>query len=196
MSPFRQFLLLPLLAAALVTSAGCDFSEDDDPIFVDSDIVYVDFSLDSDDYVLNSEGLVATFESSDIDDDDEREAVEDALAGADEGALVLLYVEGSLLFGDGAEDTWAALPVTQAYEAVGDDGVPYVDYTVTYSYSYGDSDLYLDALSSAVLDFDTIFPEDRIDFRLVAAPASRAVALAGVNLRDYEAVRQAFALPE
>jgi hypothetical protein len=194
MSPSRAFLLaLGLGALAL---GGCDLYDDDDGGFDDPGLeaVYVDFALDRDDYFLSEDGLVASFESSDINDSDEREAVEDALLGADEGAIVLLYVDGSLLFENGG-GTWTALPVTRAYEAVGDDGVPYVDYTVTYSYSYDDGDLYFDVFSSAELDFDTVLPGE-IFCRLVTLPAFGLRANAGLDLTDYEAVRQAFALPE
>jgi len=196
MSPLRHRLRPLTVAVVLAALAGCDFSDDDGPIIGDSDVVYVDFSFDDDDYVLNGDGLIASFESDNLSDSGERRAIEDALAGAMEGALVLLYADGSLLYGASGEGTWAALPVTQAYEAVGSDGVPYVDYTVTYSYSFDDSDLYFDATSSAQLDWSTAFPS-RLDFRLVTAPAY-AFARAGsrVDVRDYEAVRQALALPE
>jgi hypothetical protein len=194
-SPLRR-LLGALALAALLPLAACDLTDDDGPIVGDSDIVFVDFSFDADDYVLSDDGLIASFVSSDIDDDDEREAIEDALAGAADGALVLLYVDGSLLFGSGAEGTWAALPVTQGFE---DPNEPFVSYTITYSYSYDDADLYFDALTSAEdppLDWSTVFPEDQIDFRLVTAPASAFATAGAIDLRDYEAVRRALALPE
>ena len=196
-SPRRMRRSLTALAlVALLSLAACDLTDDDDgPIIVDSDIVYVDFSFDGDEYRLSEDGLIASFESDDIDDRDERDAIAAALSGAADGALVLLYVDGSLLFGDGGDGTWAALPVTQAYEAVGSDGVPYVDYTITYAYSFDDADLYFDAFSSAQLDWEDAFPS-LIDFRLVTAPASAFATAGRVDVRDYEAVRQVLGLPE
>src|SRR5690606_36772564 len=197
MSPFRQRPLRPLLAALglAVVLGGCDFSDDDDDVIVGPDVVLVRFSFDGDQYQLSADGLIASFESDAIEDASERRDVQDAVAGAADGALVLLYVDGGLVF-DGGEGTWAALPVTSAYEAVSDDGTPYVDYTIMYACSCDDADLYYDAFSSAQLDFDTVFP-CVLDFRLVVAPASAfAVAGAEVDLRDYEAVRRALDLPE
>jgi hypothetical protein len=201
MTPIRTSPRRPRLAAlalaALLPLAACDFSDDDDgPIVGDSDIVYVDFSFDGDEYRVSEDGLIASFESDEIDDADEREAVQDALAGANDGALVLLYVDGELVFGAGGAGTWTALPITQAFENPDE---PFVDYTVTYSYSYDDADLYFDAFTSAEdppLDWSTAFPS-RIFFRLVTAPAyAFARAGAHVDTRDYEAVRRALALPE
>src|SRR5690606_42019723 len=95
MSPFRQRPLRPLLAALglAVVLGGCDFSDDDDDVIVGSDIVLVRFSFDGDQYQLSADGLIASFESDEIEDASERRDVQDALAGAAGGALVLLYVE-------------------------------------------------------------------------------------------------------
>lgn len=196
MSPSRFLLLLAVLGS-VVALGGCDFGDDDDFIpDTGSEAVYVDFSFDGDEYIPSEDGRIASFESSQISDADERDAVEDALAGADEGAIVLLYADGSLLFENG-EGTWTALPATVGYENVGNDDVPYVDFTVTYSYSYDDQDLYFDAFSSARLGelFDDILPS-QLDFRLVTLPASELRVNAGLDLNDYEAVRRAYALPE
>src|SRR5690606_13834675 len=101
--------LRPLLAALglAVVLGGCDFSDDDDDVIVGSDIVLVRFSFDGDQYQLSADGLIASFESDEIEDASERRDVQDALAGAADGALVLLYVDGGLVF-DGGEGTWAA----------------------------------------------------------------------------------------
>lgn len=190
-----RLLPLSVFALAVLGLVGCDYNDDGDDNFLDdSDAVYVDFSFDRDNYQLSENGLIASFESSDIESSAERNAVEDALLGANDGALVLLYADGELVFENGA-GTWTALPITVAYEATDTGGVPYVDYTVTYSYSYDDGDLYFDVLSSAALDFDTVLPQE-VFCRLVVAPADALLGKTGLDYTNYEAVRRAFNLPD
>lgn len=197
-----RLVLAAFLALPLILTSGCDIYEDDEDELDDDDIAVVEFSFDGDDASISEDDRIASFDTDDVTSSSDRAAVEDALDGADEGAVVLLYADGGLLF-EGGEGTWTALPVTRGLERLDTGGAPYVEYTLTYSYSYDDADLYFDVLSS--IDLDTLTDEEyavavpgQIDLRLVTVRegAFLEAQAAGVDFQSYEAVRRAFALPE
>lgn len=201
--------LLSLLAfAALALSAsGCDTTD-----VYETRATYVDFRLDTSDRdnVISADGRVASFDDRDVISSDDQARLRSALARAGDGALVIAYVNSDLLF-DGAStgQTYSALPLTRGYEAfIDSDGdgtldTPLVDYTVSYEYSFDNEAFYFDVTSSAELlqlpveTLDVLIPA-AIDFRVVTLPASAALGQAGarIDLRDYEAVKAAYGLPD
>ena len=195
---------LALLAALLPTLAACDsYYDDDDDVFVR----VVDFELDTDGYDLSGDGLTASFDTDDIQGNADQDEVEDALRLAGDGALVLLYADNELILDvETTGQTYTALPVTKGFEAVDDDGLPFVDYTVTFTYAFDNEDLYFDVISSAALDFDTLFDAlgvgGEIEFRLVTLEAdvfaakTAGLGKTGIDLRNYEQVKSVFGLPD
>ena len=201
-----SLLSLGLVAALALGASACDSYDDDDdgPGY---GVAVVDFDLDGDDFELSADGQVASFASDDIASDRARDDVREVLRNAGSGALVMLYADNSLIL-EGTEGSYTALPVTVGQEilVVGEEGQDDVTtLAVTYSYSFDDADLYFDVLSSTplaasgddVISFDDFLP-NRIDLRLVTVPADLYYGKAGarVDLRDYEAVKQAFNLPD
>jgi hypothetical protein len=94
-----------------------------------------------------------------------------------------------------------------------DTSIPVVGYTVSYEYSFDNDDLYFDVVSSAPATdfdsdprvlFDSVVPQraengpDRLNFRLVTIPSDRyySQGAARIDLRDYEAVKRAYNLPD
>ena len=201
-----SLLSLSLVALLALGVSACDTYDDDDdggPYGV----TVVDFSLDGDDFELSDDGQVASFVSDDIASDRARDDVRLALRNAGSGALVVLYADNSLILA-GTEGSYTALPVTVGQEILvtGEEGQDDVTtLAITYSYSFDDADLYFDVLSTTplaasgddVVSFDDFLP-NRIDLRLVTVPADLYYGKAGarVDLRDYEAVKQAFNLPD
>ncbi|MFN3596874.1 MAG: hypothetical protein ACK41D_06350 [Rubricoccaceae bacterium] len=194
MRPLLRSLPAAALAAALFVAAGCD------SYVQRSEVRVVDFSLDGRAYTVSTDGRVATFESDDITNTARRSAVRSALATAGDGALVLLYADNSLVLDVTPGQSWMALPVTRGFEAVDAAGVPYVDYFVTYTYAFDNDDLYFDVVSTAQLstipaaELDLVIPR-RIDLRLVTIPAG-SILKHHVDLKNYEAVRAAYGLPD
>ena len=197
---------LPLLAAlGLVVSIGaCDNYYDDDR----GDVVVVDFTIDGDRYVTSEDGLVASFSTDDVESASDRDGLRIALREAGDGALVVAYIDSELVLDvEGTGQTFSALPLTRGYEGqpilVDEDGdgtpeeIPYVDFTVTYEYSFDNEDFYFDVSSSAPLEWGDFLPRE-IDLRVVSIPADVYYARAGarIDMRDYEAVKQAFNLPD
>lgn len=177
-----QILLVGLTLAGLIITAGCDYSDNDDIVVVGNDIIVRTFDVRAGELDLNSDASIASYQR------DVPELTPDVV---DDGA-VLLYVDNSLFLGSGASGTWALMPFT---EGVDFDDDLIVDYTLTYQYSFDLGDLYIDIIASATeFDFSSFFGE----FRLVMIPGDLFVgnARAGVDFSDYEAVREAFALPE
>ncbi len=215
-------LRLSLLAlAAVVLFGACD----SDPYYEDTTLrVFVsDFSFDADDYVVSDDSKTATFDARDAFVN--RGDLDDALATAGDGALVMLYIDVELVSDvDGADNgTYAALPLTRAFEEVvlnDDDGtgnttVAVVGVTASYEYSFDNQDLYFDVVSSAPSTdfagsprglFDFLKPQrvgggsSDIDLRLVVIPQdlyyANAQAGARIDLRDYAAVKAAYNLPD
>ena len=176
----RSVLAATALAGILVFSAGCDNYQD--IVVICNDIIVRNFSIDGDDLDVSDDGTIGSYN---------REVSELNSDVADDGA-VLLYADGELLFGSGGSGTWTAIPVTVG---VDEDGDEFIDYSLTYSFSYDIQDLYIDLIGSSPLDFSTL---PRTDFRLVMIPGNLFVgnAKAGIDYTDYEAVRRAYELPE
>ena len=205
---------LTLLALALpLVFAACDTYE------TRRDVSVVDFRLDALDYVVSDDNKTATFESDKVDSSTARDEIEFALRSAGDGALVLLYIDIELVNTlSGADNgTWAPLPLSRSFEELvlqsTDTTIPVVGYTASYEYSFDNDDLYFDVVSSAPATdfdadprvlFDSIVPQriedgpDQLDFRLVTIPADRyyGQGAARIDLRDYEAVKRAYNLPD
>lgn len=184
----RRFLT-PALAVVLLAAApvltGCDTTTPGGPTFADIGIRTVNFTVRANDFDVNADGDIATYQRTNVSTLTERVV--------DEG-VVLLYASGDLIFvGGGASSTWTALPYTQGIEAVGDDGVPYVDYTITYGYSFEPGNLYIDVISSAVGLVEDFLPHN-VAFRLVTIPPD--APRLDVDLTDYDAVVRAYGLDD
>ncbi|MEM1056492.1 MAG: hypothetical protein AAGI52_13295 [Bacteroidota bacterium] len=196
-----------LALAAILPLAACDtYYDDDDDTFVR----VIDFELDTDGFDESGDGLTASFDTDDIQGSADRDDVEDALRLAGDGALVLLYADNELILDvETTGQTYTALPVTKGFEAETEDGLPYVDYTVTFTYAFDNQDLYFDVISSAALDFEILFDEvldisNEIEFRLVTLESDvvfskqSSVAKTGgsIDFRNYEQVKAVFGLPD
>ncbi|WP_412062207.1 hypothetical protein [Rubrivirga sp. IMCC45206] len=217
-------LRLSLLALAAVALLGaCDVNE---PYYEDTSLrVFVaDFSFDAQDYAVGGDLKTATFDARDA--SVSRGDLDDALATAGDGALVMLYIDVELVSpveGASGNPTYAALPLSRSFEEIvlADDGnggtttVPVVGYTASYEYSFDNQDLYFDVVSSAPYTdfsadpadlFDFIVPQrvlggsSDIDLRLVVIPQDLYFASgragARIDLRDYAAVKAAYNLPD
>lgn len=199
-------LRLTLLAslALLLSVSACDTYYEDDR----GDVIVVDFTLDGDGYEVSDDGLVASFDTDDVELSSDRDGLRLALREAGDGALVAAYIDTELVLDvSGTGQTYSALPLTRGYEGqpilIDEDGdgtpeeIPYVDFTVTYEYSFDNQDFYFDVTSSAPLDWESFLPRE-IDMRVVTIPADVYYARAGarIDLRDYEAVKAAFGLPD
>ena len=206
-------LRLPLLALALpLVFAACDTYESR------RDVSVVDFQLDALDYDVSADSKTASFQSDNVDSGTARDEIEFALRSAGDGALVLLYINSELVQDfEGTGQTYSALPLSRSFEEVvlqeSDTSIPVVGYTVSYEYSFDNDDLYFDVVSSApATDFDTdprvlfdsVVPQrvergaDELDFRLVTIPSDRyfSQGAARIDLRDYQAVKRAYNLPD
>ncbi len=182
----RHVVLLVLgLLALLFVLAGCD-SDPDGPVFADGGVRVETFFVQERDFDLNREGDIATYVySSD-------------LLGPDvvNNGAVIVEARGDLIFvGTGANQTWAGLPFSQGVEVLDDEGFPYVEFTVTYGYSYAVGALYLDVVTSAP-DASTTEPyiPDDVEFKLTTI--SGGAFIRGLDHTDLEAVKQAYGLPD
>lgn len=211
---------------AIVGLGACDttdyYGEDDTSL----QVFVVDFSFDPFGYDsprADEDLVTASFDARDA--AVSRGDLDDALETVGDGALVMLYIDLELVSAfDGAEGntTWSALPLSRSFEelvlaADGEGGtieIPVVGYTASYEYSFDNQDLYFDVVSSAPYTdfsddprvlFDFIVPQrvdgtGDIDLRLVVIPDelyyTNARAGARVDLRDYEAVKAAYDLPD
>jgi len=218
--------LLPLLALTLVFGAcdthdDYDYYEEDTSL----QVFVADFQFDADDYEVNeADQKTVTFYSRDalVTDGD----LDDALETVGDGDMVMLYIDTELVSAvEGAENgTWSALPLVRGFDEIvfGDtdgDGVSDGDIYITgllasYEYSFDNGNLYFDVVSSLPYTdytddpyafFDTILPArfgeapDDIRLRLVVIPDELFYtnALAPrLDLRDYEAVKAAYGLPD
>jgi hypothetical protein len=198
--PFFRVSAVALVALAAVTLSACD-TYYDEPV----DVYVADFSLDGDAYALSADGRVASYESDDINSSTERDAVRRALRSAGDGAVVMAYIDSELVLDvTGTGQTYSALPITRGFEGTvlvdqnGDgtpEEVPFVDFFVTYEYSFDNEDFYFDFVSTAAIDFADFVPAD-IDLRVVAIPATVFNKMGTVDLTNYEAVKAAFNLPD
>ncbi|WP_412070158.1 hypothetical protein [Rubrivirga sp. IMCC43871] len=216
-------LRLSLLAlAAVVLLGACD----SDPYYEDTSLrVFVtDFHFDADDYDVSSDFFTATFDAREAIVD--RGDLDDALATAGDGALVMLYIDFELvspLEGASGNRTYSALPLSRSFREVvindqdgsGNSTVSVVGLTASYEYSFDNQDLYFDIVSSEPSSdfadsprglFDFLKPQrlpgesSDIDLRLVVIPQdlyyANAQAGARIDLRDYAAVKAAYNLPD
>lgn len=177
---FKSVTLLATIFSFLAVSTGCDTYQD--VIVEGNDIIVRNFSFSGSDLFVSEDGTIGTYQ---------REIPELTSDIVEDGA-VLLYASGELLFGSGAAGSWAALPVTVS---VDEDGDEYVDYALTYSYSYDIQDLYVDLIASSPLDYTHLAGTD---MKLVLIPGNLFVgnARAGIDYSDYESVRQAYGIAE
>lgn len=215
----RSSFLALLAAVAVVGLGGCDTTDD-----TAREVIVVDFAFDDDDYTVGADLRTATFDGRDA--RVERGDLDFALETVGDGGLVMLYIDVELVSAvEGADGnrTYAALPLTRGFEEIvlADDGdggtvtVPVVGYTASYEYSFDNQDLYFDVVSSAAYTdfstdpgalFDFIKPQrvlggsSDINLRLVVIPDElffvNGRAGARVDLRDYEAVKAAYNLPD
>ena len=221
--PLRFFSLAALaLVLGACDSYNDGYYEDDTSL----QVFVVDFRLDADDYEVNeADQKTATFYSRDAtvtrgDLDDALGTVGDG------DLVMLYIDTELVSAVEGAENgTWSALPLTRGFDEVvfGDtdgDGVSDGDIFITgllasYEYSFDNGNLYFDVVSSLPYAdytpdnprdfFDTIVPArfDRapstIDLRLVVIPDElfyTSGVAARVDMRDYEAVKRAYNLPD
>ena len=216
MPRLRSVLSLTLALGAVLVLGACDTTED-----TALDVFVADFSFDYQDYTVGNDLKTATYDA--IDASVSRGDLNDALRTAGDGALVMLYIDVELVSpveGASGNVTWAALPLSRSFEEVvlDDQGegttIPVVGYTASYEYSFDNQDLYFDVVSSAPYTdfstdprdlFDFITPQralggsSDIDLRLVVIPDELFYvdgAGARIDMRDYEAVKAAFNLPD
>jgi hypothetical protein len=180
---FLRSLLAGLAVLGLLPFAtGCDVHQPNDVVVIGNDIIVRNFSISGNDLDISGDQLIGSYNR------EETALTSDVV---DDGA-VLLYADGSLLL-SGGSGTWTALPFTVGVDENED---LFIDYTVSYTYSYDLQDLYIDVVAS-----DTIFPfEDmaRTEFKLVLIPGNLFVGTnkTGIDYTDYEAVKQAYNLPD
>ncbi len=203
LSPMRTFLTLALLALALPACDGYNLGYDDGYDDGQNDrpqVRVVDFEFDRNGYQLSNDERTATFESDDITSNSARTALQDALATAGDGAVVVAYVESSLIFNATTTgQTYSALPVTRAFRDTVE-GTPY-ETVLSYEYSFDNGDFYFDVVSS---DPDSDFGESGLfaiviprdpQLRVVTIPAD-VFNKTTVDLTNYAEVRAAFNLPD
>jgi len=201
--PMRTFLTLALLALVLPACDGYNLGYDDGYDDGQNDrpqVRVVDFEFDRDGYQLSTDQRTASFESDDITSNTARTALQNALATAGDGAVVMAYVESSFLIdATTTGQTYSALPVTRAFRDTVE-GTPY-ETVLSYEYSFDNGDFYFDVVSSdPASDFggDVLF-----DFAIAEDPQLRVVTIPAdifnkttVDLTNYEEVRAAFNLPD
>lgn len=221
MSPRLSLLAVLLLAVA---ASGCD-SDGIDNYEPDTslEVFVVDLEWDPDDYRLDGFNT-ASFFSSDatvVGGDN----LSDALQTAGQGDLVMLYIYSQLVAQyETDQDTWTGLPLTRGFNDIvfgdtdGDDesdgDILVTSLNVSYEYSFEDNNIYFDVVSSLPYTefsdnpdvlfsrilparFESTAPDD-ILVRLVVIPDELFFTngAARVNLRDYEAVKRAYGLPD
>ena len=219
-----RLLTSALLVGAALSLGACDSYDDEDAslqVFVaDFSFDPDDYVVGGDDKTATFDAVDATEISGSLSDALETVGDGDMVMLYIDSELVS-NVEGA----DGERSTWAALPLTRGFDQVvfGDtdgDGQSDGDIFVTgllasYEYSFDNDDLYFDVVSSLPYTdfgtddrafFDQILPfralggSDDIDLRLVVIPDelfyANSTAAARVDLRDYEAVRAAYGLPD
>lgn len=179
-----RFPLFLALFASATLFAGCDSDDLDNR---DNGVRVATFTIDENEFVLNDAEELADIASY--------ERRFDILTpAAVDGGVVLLYAEGDLVFGrDTGAGTWVALPYAEGVEGV-QDGVPFVDFTITYTYSFEPDFLYFDVISSAQGLVSDYIPDNQL-MRLVTIPGT-GFAARGIDYSDYNAVKEAYNLPD
>ena len=201
--PLRSLTTALLAAVAVFGLGACDTTDD-----TALDVFVVDFDLDTTDPAISDDGFVGSYTIDDVISGDDAADLADVLIDAGDGALVVAYIQSGVVFDvSTTSQTYSALPLTRGYERpirIDDDGDGtfedelVVDYIVTYEYSFDNSNFYFDVTSSARLDFANLLPATA-GFRVVVIPDELFVvdgAGARVDLRDYEAVKAAYGLPD
>ena len=206
--PLRRLGSATFLVALALVVGACDTTDD-----TALDVLTVDFSIDADDYEVT--GLyTAAFSAEDAEVSSGN--LSRALRTAGSGDLVMLYIASELV--NGFESTnvfWTGLPVTRGFNQVSDDGTEFIDLVASYEYTFADNSLFFNVVSSLPFDafsddpevlFESIIPAeigrspDDLFFRLVVIPDELffvdGQAGARVDLRDYEAVKAAYGLPD
>ncbi len=218
-------LRLLLLAALVLSVSACDsYYDDEDDTSLQ--VFVADFQFDADEYEVNeTDQKTATYYSVDAlvtrgDLDDALQTVGDG------DLVMLYIGTELVSAVDAADNgTWSALPLTRGFDQLvfGDsngDGESDSDIYVTgllasYEYSFDNGNLYFDVVSSLPYTdftpdnpgafFDTILPArygeapDDIKLRLVVIPDELFLtngAAARIDMRDYEAVKEAYHLPD
>ena len=221
----RHATLLALaLVAAVLVLAGCDSHDDDrrnpgdgpggDPGGVpDAGVRVATFTLGDIDGRTERFGLTYSADSSEVQYDTD-DTFYPAVAGlltpsVFNNGFVLLYVSDVLDENGLRRDGWTALPLTLGFDIEGAaDGSPdgFIDYTLTTTYTYNVNRLWVnlaasDAFTIPFLNREELDPEDRLltnlerlRFRLVTVPGGGFAR--GLDYTDYQAVRQAYGLPE
>lgn len=215
--PIRSAPFLALLLA--VALSACDTTGTEDTAL---DVLAVDLVFDADEYRVYGD-YTASFFSTDATVVSGNLA--DALQTVGQGDLVMLYIDTQLVAPyETDQQTYTALPITRGFNDIvfgdtdGDDqsdgDILVTSLTASYEYSFGDGNLYFDVVSSLPYTefssapevlFDRILPArfeevpSTINLRLVVIPDELFFtngAAARVDLRDYEAVKQAYGLPD
>ena len=211
-----------LLSLALVLGA-CDTTDND--VDGSLEVFVTDLRFNAQSYERGGDDRTATFYASNAQTSGDALGDALETAGDGDLVMLYIDVE-LVSFVDGAPDgtTWAALPLTRGFNDVvfGDrDGDNQSDgdllattLLASYEYSFDNGNLYFDVVSSLPYTefsddprdlFDRILPQrvedgpDQIDLRLVVIPGELFFsnrAAARVDLRDYEAVKAAFGLPD
>ncbi len=200
--------------ALLFLLAGCDYHDDDrDPRYPvgnpDNGVRSFTFSLcDTDNRGDCRFGLTFSADSVEVqyDTDDEFYPQLASLLtpnAVDEG-VVLLYVSDVVDANGLRRNGWTALPLTLGYDLEGNaDGSPdgFIDYTLTTTYTYDVRRLWVNLVASDVFTLGfldrtegLLAKLDRLDFRLVTIPGGNFNK--GLDYSNYEAVKQAYGLPD
>ncbi len=214
----RSTLAAVAVASFMVAASGCDTTDDTALNVFVADFSFAPGDFDPRESDLNTQSYDAR------DARVVRGNLADALRTAGDGAMVMAYIDAELvsnIVGADGNRTWTPLPVTRSFEESvlardenGDFVQKVVGFTASYEYSFDNQDFYFDVVSSAEYTdfgddrsvlFDFIVPQrvaggpDDIDLRLVVIPNElyyTAQAGARIDLRDYEAVKAAYGLPD
>ena len=220
MSPRLSLPLAVLLLAAV--ASGCDTTDVDRDTSLE--VFVVDLEFDDDDYTVDGlytasyASASATVLRGDLDDALQTAGQGDLVMLYIDSNLIVQFTPDQELA------TWHALPVSRGFNEVlfpaadPEDDELFTTLTVSYEYSFEDGNLYFDVVSSLPYTefdlgpandprdyFDGILPRrfastaaDDIALRLVVIPDELFVTdgAARVNLRDYEAVKRAYNLPD
>lgn len=209
----RHAVLLGFGLLALVfVFAGCDYHDHDrdprDPdVIVENDVRVFTFTLgDTDsrdefrfDRIFSDSGNEVQFETDEV--FYPQLAALLTRRAVDEG-VVLLYVSDVVDENGLRRDGWTALPLAIGYDVdspTGNDPDGFVDYVLTTTYTYNVERLYVNLVASddSTIDFldennGLLDNLEAITFRLVTIPGFAR----GVDYSDYEAVKQAYGLPD
>jgi hypothetical protein len=208
---------LGLLALVLIF-AGCDTDSlddrhhdggfDDDPPIVNNDVRVTTFTLNDEDDL----GFIFTRELSNSGNEVQYEADDDAFPElrtiltrrtVDEG-IVLLYASDVLNEDGLRREGWTALPFTIGRDIPTEDfpnGDGLVDYTLLTTYTFDIGRLYVNFQASDVITIGELEESgdlgrrENVLFRLVAIPGG-GFTRSSIDYSDYEAVKQAYNLPD